>query len=224
MSLLIATQITAVATAVLAIGAIVTAILAGMAFGKQAREVGLIEKQLDDQRMLTAQQVKAIALQADQLELNRQQAAAQELELGEHRRLLERQQANAVDLVVWPAKNLPHEPSFCMAVIFNESDRPIRDVCCRIEVGDKREPFFMTWLGVHVAWDENSEELGTWELFGGSDHSRIMRGGSIHGFKFDIREDYALPWHISARFTDDSGLHWEIDPYLHLKRLKDRND
>src|ERR1017187_1558655 len=45
MSLIAATQITAVATAVLALFAIVTAVFAFLAFGKQSQEVGLLLEQ-----------------------------------------------------------------------------------------------------------------------------------------------------------------------------------
>ena len=29
---------------------------------------------------------------------------------------------------------------------------------------------------------------------------------------------------MKVRFTDDAGLHWQIDPDLHLERPKTRND
>jgi hypothetical protein len=224
MSSIAAIQITAVATVVLAAGAIITAILASAAFRKQSEEVALLGNQLEDQRAVSAQQAKAIALQAEQLEINRQQLAGQQLELSERQRLLERQQANEVDLVVWPAQSLPRQPSFCMALVSNRSNRPIRNVLCRIDSDDNRKSIFMTWLGIQITWDENSETLGTWQTFGGSDHSLVMRGGSTHGFKCDMANVPTWPWHISIRFTDDSDLHWEIDPYLRLKKLDDRSD
>jgi hypothetical protein len=43
-------EITAIATAMLALFAVITAILAGLAFRKQAREVGAVERQLELQR------------------------------------------------------------------------------------------------------------------------------------------------------------------------------
>ena len=58
MSLLVATQVTATATAALAFFAIVTAILAGLAFRKQSAEVGILGKQLEDQQALTQQQAE----------------------------------------------------------------------------------------------------------------------------------------------------------------------
>jgi hypothetical protein len=107
MSLLLATQITAVATAVLAIGAIVTAIFASLAFMTQAEQVKLLGRQLDDQQVLTRHQAEAIELQSQQLALNRQELDQQQRDLLHRERLLERQQANAVDFAVWPSENLP---------------------------------------------------------------------------------------------------------------------
>jgi len=223
MSLLVATQITAVATAVLAIGAIVTAILAGLAFRKQAQEVQLLGRQIEDQQILSAQQGQAIALQSEQLALNRKQLAEQQRDLSQRARILERQQANAIDLVVWPTGFFPDAPNVCTAMISNGSDRPIREVRCRIELGEKRDPHFMTWLGVRI--DHDWEKRGMWERFGdqGSD-SPIMRPKSTHGFEFAFGREVIRPWAISVRFTDDADLHWHIDPFLHLEQLETRED
>ena len=54
MSLIFATQLTAVATAVLAVFAIVTAFYARQAFRKQSQEVSAIERQVTDQQELHA--------------------------------------------------------------------------------------------------------------------------------------------------------------------------
>jgi hypothetical protein len=29
---------------------------------------------------------------------------------------------------------------------------------------------------------------------------------------------------VTARFTDDAGLHWQVDPDLHVEKLPDRSD
>ena len=60
MSLLVATQITAVATVVLALGAIVTSVYAIRAFGKQGQ-------QLKDQQEMNEHQVTVLGLQAQEL-------------------------------------------------------------------------------------------------------------------------------------------------------------
>ncbi len=194
MSLLAATQVTALATVLLAIGVIITAVLAGLAFRKQSEEVRLLGRQLEEQHR----------------------------DLSQRERLLERQQASAVDLQVWPSKYLPKKPPICMALVSNRSDRPIREVRCRIELGEKQEPYIMTWLGAQLERDNNSERLGTWERFGYGEP--VIARGSTHAFEFDFSSDPEASFAISARFIDDAGLHWQIDPDLHLEKLEDRTD
>src|SRR5215467_4190988 len=67
-------EVTAIATAVLAAFAFATAILAGLAFWKQSREVHdqaemlkLESEQLTEQRKLNAEQAKVLELQASEL-------------------------------------------------------------------------------------------------------------------------------------------------------------
>ncbi|HVB41959.1 MAG TPA: hypothetical protein VNF47_04545 [Streptosporangiaceae bacterium] len=67
MSLLLATQITAVATAVLGVGAIITAIFAFLAFRKQSVEVTTLQDQISDQRKVNEQQTTVLKLQTNEL-------------------------------------------------------------------------------------------------------------------------------------------------------------
>ncbi len=73
MSLIFATQLTAVATAVLAVFAIVTAWYARRAFLEQSQEVSAIEQQVKDQQEVTRQQARMIEVQSGQLEVQHQQ-------------------------------------------------------------------------------------------------------------------------------------------------------
>lgn len=66
-------EITAIATAVLAVFAIVTAFYARQAFRKQSQEVSAVERQVKDQQELTMQQSELLKIQSGQLELQRQQ-------------------------------------------------------------------------------------------------------------------------------------------------------
>ena len=68
MSLIAATQITAVATAVLAAFAIITAGFAVLAFRKQSAEVTILQQQAKDQQDLTAKQTPVLELQAKELQ------------------------------------------------------------------------------------------------------------------------------------------------------------
>ena len=74
MSLIFATQLAAVATAVLAVFAVVTGIYAVRAFRKQSQEVsdqasmlGIQSEQLTEQRKVNAEQIRVLALQAAEL-------------------------------------------------------------------------------------------------------------------------------------------------------------
>jgi hypothetical protein len=73
MSLIFATQLTAIATAVLAVFAIVTAWYARRAFLKQSQEVRAIEQQVQDAKELTRQQAELLKVQSGQLDLQGQQ-------------------------------------------------------------------------------------------------------------------------------------------------------
>jgi hypothetical protein len=73
-------EITAIATVVLAIFAIVTAWYARRAFLKQSDEVLAIERQVKDQKVLTRQQAELLEIQSGQLEVQRQQLNDQRTE------------------------------------------------------------------------------------------------------------------------------------------------
>ncbi len=68
MSLLIAAQITAIATAILAVGAIVTAVLAYRALIKETEEVRAIERQVTGQQDFARRQSEVLELQARELD------------------------------------------------------------------------------------------------------------------------------------------------------------
>jgi hypothetical protein len=83
MSLIGATVFVAIATAVLAAGAIVTAIYAIRAFGKQSQEVSAIERQVRDQQELTRQQGELLSLQSQQLTVQRMQLDYQQVAIND---------------------------------------------------------------------------------------------------------------------------------------------
>jgi len=56
------------------------------------------------------------------------------------------------------------------------------------------------------------------------DHVHILRAGGKAGFAFPFAvAEYPQPQYW-VRFTDDAGLHWQIDPDLHLEKLANRDD
>ena len=80
MSVDLSGEITAIATAVLAVLAIATATFALLAFRAQSREVRAIERQVKDQEELSRQQAELLKVQAGQLEVQRQQLDDQRAE------------------------------------------------------------------------------------------------------------------------------------------------
>jgi hypothetical protein len=96
MPLILATQLAAVGTAILAVFAIVTAGFAYLAFRKQSQEVRAIERQVRDQEELTRQQAELLKVQSGQLQLQRQANADRKREAGE----LRRAQASQVHLTL----------------------------------------------------------------------------------------------------------------------------
>jgi hypothetical protein len=114
MSLLVATWTGAIATAVLAIGAGFTVYYARNAFQAQSEEVRLLQRQV-----------------------NAQQADAERFALQ-----LERQQADAVGVRWRPGHSVKNSASPDLTysgrvmIVENKSERPIRDVTCRVLLAD----------------------------------------------------------------------------------------
>ncbi len=100
MSLIAATQITAVATAVLAAFAIVTAVFAFLAFRKQSAEVTILQQQARDQQDLTAKQTPVLELQVRELKASLEQC---EREADERHR----DQARLISAVLGPEDRPP---------------------------------------------------------------------------------------------------------------------
>ena len=145
-------EITAIATAVLAVFAIVTAFFARQAFRKQSQEVRAIERQVKDQHELTRQQAELLKVQSGQLELQRQQlddqrkastdqAKVLKLQADELRESLaarqraaeEQRKAQASKVFIVEAEGLSRPPSgppaipFVVARAVNSSDQPVYD-------------------------------------------------------------------------------------------------
>ena len=111
-----ATVATAVATAALALFAVFTTIVAGMAFRKQSQEVTLLRLQLKDQERLNESQAEVLALQAKEL--------AESLE---ERKLNREQQHRAQATLVFMREDRQWA-SQVMAYVKNSSKQPIYDV------------------------------------------------------------------------------------------------
>jgi hypothetical protein len=167
-------------------------------------------------------------------------------ELEQRKRVLEREQADKVGLsfssAVFESRYIEDgeasavDPGVTvhMAVVSNESHRSIRDVKCRwgapldddtLEIFGR--PSYSSYSVVvgRLANPEpgaQREELG---LLEGGDHATLIRARQRYGFVFEIPiQQILIGDGILARFTDDAGLHWQIDHDMHLKKLDNRDD
>ena len=108
------------------------------------------------------------------------------------------------------------------AEVHNRSARPIRDVAGRIEPsrGDSlvqagrvgRLVQFDRARGGRVLTDQASEP-----------RVDLVRADGTVEFIFPVEAEAHPKARITARFTDDAGLHWQIDPDLHLEKLNSRD-
>lgn len=51
-----------------------------------------------------------------------------------------------------------------------------------------------------------------------------IRPGRQFIYSFGVSRNIDPAYLMLVRFTDDAGLHWELDHHLHLVRLDDRSD
>jgi hypothetical protein len=221
MSLIFATQLTAVATTVLAAFAIATAWYARCAFLKQSQEVSAIERQVKDQEALTEQQARLLEVQSSQLELQRQQFDEQrqvnarqaeilELQANELRESLaermreaeQRHRAQASRVFITQERRRtapaghPERPDaepFVTATVVNSSDQPIYDAELRWHVGTAGHG------------EPNPEPLGA--VMPGADASRMRP------FPYGVNMEVSG---AVVRFTDANGVRWlrRPDGYL----------
>jgi hypothetical protein len=235
MSLIFATQLTAVATAVLAVFAVLTAVFAGLAFRKQSQEVK------DEQELLEVQSGQ-LEVQRRQLEEQREINELQIKDLRESLRAAEREQADNIDFQMsampFPRYVDDADEDFAavadqevhLAIVSNESRRPIKNVKCRIggapcpEIPDAHSPFAVV-VG-RLAASEPGERRGPRVLINPVPRSsaRWIRPGETYGLVFETSSHRALDLvDVAVRFTDDAGLRWQIDRDLHLERSPDHD-
>lgn len=194
MSLLLATQTTAIATAVLALFAIVTTVFAALAWRSQSRELGVLQQQLPDQQEANRQQAEVFALQAQELRES----------LGERKRdAAERHRAQAARVFISEARfggrsgqsadsdivGLGPKPPSVSAIVHNSSNLPVYDA-------------ELAWhLGTAPHGSLTPEPLGM-----------IMPGN-------EARRERSFPPGANmevagavVRFTDASGVRWRRRP------------
>jgi hypothetical protein len=184
-------EITAIATVVLAVFAIVTAYYARRAFLKQSQEVRVIERQITDQEELTRQQAKLLQIHSDQLALQRQQI---DDERGERRRAQARRILISAEPRPDPSTSSAEPISTTFVTVRNTSLQPIYDLRFLFREGD----------GDWIALDDPPEPA----LF--------LMPGERYDYPFSIEIPYVSflmdPSLVAAGvvFRDASGVHWRL--------------
>jgi hypothetical protein len=220
MSVVFATQLTAMATAILAAFTIITAVVAAFAFKKQsnavsdgremigqqkdmlevqAKRLDVYRQQVDEQRQINDEQRKLNVARVETLELQAREIRAS-LDQWE-RDAEEQRRSQAARVTAWFARPSPEGP--WGAVIRNASDLPILDV----------RTFFN-----YIA-----------EKWPGGDWDPVMRGGPVEKIRVlppaqdrfveipeqvrDMLDQVSdSVYSVSIEFTDAAGNHWEREP------------
>jgi hypothetical protein len=235
MSLIGATVFVAIATTVLAAGAIVTAIFAILAFREQSKEVS-------DQAEILKIQSSRLGLQEQQFEeqrtINRKRDELLDKQIRESEqraRTFDRQQAEAIDLKPGsttrpvPGYNLEPQGSAHDADVANESGRPIRNIACRIQASPGADLEKARLAGVYFTFPAVTFSTGqrpASRALEATERPRIplLRAGETGSFVFAVSATEDPDARVTLRFTDDAGLHWQIDHDLHLEKLDNRDD
>jgi hypothetical protein len=166
-----------------------------------------------------------------QLGLQRTQLRDQQEVIRAQTQLLQRQQADQVDVAtrLFDGVRVGAAGQIHMVVVTNNSARPIREVACQIDAipaeASVRIRHHVTLYGELVPLMPIGPEAQdeAFEVQERGDTMPVLRAGHKAGFVWDVPNvlyPRIIPW---ARFTDDAGLHWEITADLHLKKL-DRRD
>jgi hypothetical protein len=151
-------------------------------------------------------------------------------ELQQREQVSQRQQADSVDLAWWIGKDVPvaREGPFTgdmgtILMVANRSSRPIRNVTCRILPVDGSAEV-AGGVGL-LQFDESDKHAGP-RMVGAVPGSvmTVIRAGSSYGYIFSFEMIKHLDASLAARFTDDAGVHWQLDQDMHLVRLDDRTD
>ena len=206
----------------------------------QAGQLEIQSGQLDLQRQQVDDQRKINNLLADDLRGSVEERARL-------RQSAEREQADKIGFLMGsvPFPNLPDEDpedfavapgeQVHMAIVSNESGRPIKNVVCKRGNGNRDEdldedlfgPSFHSGLAVVVGRYVNPRlrREGGPILVEAIPASRAfrIRPEEAYGFVFDVKVHRVSFANELVRFTDDAGLHWQIDRDLHLEPLAERD-
>jgi hypothetical protein len=169
---------------------------------------------------------------------------AQLREMAERAEAYERQQADAITMtatrwtgVLYGLRETNDDPYLRMAEVGNKWHRPIRNVACRIQQTPKGVMNVAVRSGKLIEVPLNLEERATFkgiygrepepsdQLVDYTENGKVLfvRAGERAAFIFKSEVGKHSGARITCRFTDDAGLHWQIDPDLSLTKLDSRN-
>jgi hypothetical protein len=200
---------------------------AWLAYRKQADAASKLAEQVDLQR----DQLK------DQQEANRKQAQVMDAQLREMQQraeAYERQQADAITLSPqrWgsrvPGLREGQGPSVHMARVTNQWHRPIRNVVCRIQPAPGDPMHEACLVGQVVRLSPSPVAAGhvpTERIGDVAEDTKmdLVRPDAAVVFVFMYEIAQYLDARMTLRFTDDAGLHWQIDHDQHLEKLDSRD-
>ena len=109
-----------------------------------------------------------------------------------------------------------------MAVVANYSDRPIRNMACRItpeEQDSRLAEVCGQLMESQLASNAAAEVLGRMER---GTHWRLVPPGLRCGFIFQVEVDLYPKVQMVTHFTDDADVDWELDHDLRLLKLESR--
>jgi hypothetical protein len=235
MSLIGATVFVAIATTVFAVGAIVTAVFAILAFRKQSKEVS-------DQAEMLQLQSSRLGLQErqfeDQRKINQRRDELFDKQLRESEQrtmIIERQHAEMIDLEPTtfrrevPGLDPATDDTVWAADVANRSPRPIRNVASTIEAAPGAPAQEASLSGIYAEFQPSPiapPGAANRALIDPSAEPRItlIRAGETGAFLFPVGARLHPDARTTVRFADDAGLHWQIDHDLHLEKLDNRDD
>jgi hypothetical protein len=216
-------------------------IAAGLAYRKQSSSDDHLAEQVKTQGDALAEQRKATKALADQ-------AKAQRLALEDQQRVntlqvrllernltaLARQQADQVSFELgvsyelMPGKKREPGETFHQVKVTNGSARPIRQVAARIfaPLDEVNHPAAVVAMEKEFTATMSVMAGGTGVLHVLDDHLEedriyVLRAEQVGVLIFPL--DASQEAVATVRFTDDAGLHWEVEDDLHLEQLDSRD-
>ena len=219
--MLAAAWFTASATGLLAIFAVVTAVFAIKAFGKQSGQLELQRDQLNEQRPVNSKQIEVLELQSGELNES----------LGERRREAdERRRAQAEYVNVTWTNNKPNlgetvDDTKSMVTVINGSRRPIRDVSCKAYSGfignDGHDiPIELDYSAELIPDPRDDSFTFPQRPYLSLGVIGLLRGGARAGFQFQERRATGPLPRALVNFTDNAGNRWSLTSGMSLRPLE----